>query len=146
MATRGIIAVERAQGWRGRYAHWDNYPQRMVGVLGALVERDGLTKVVTTLINDNPSWSVIDNEQGSTDEFRDEANIRVGYGIVHDDIDKDTDEAWFTEEGTDYAWAEFLYVIRKNGVSVYTLNEGEAPKHLACHTWEEAKRQAGIGV
>jgi hypothetical protein len=150
MATRAIIAVERAQGWRGRYAHWDNYPERMVGVLGALVERDGITQVVTTLINDNASWSVIDHEQGDTDEFRDEKNIRVGYGIVHDDIDKDSDEAWYTEETGAYSWAQFVYVMRRNGVSVYTVESGEnnteTLKHLACHTWEEAKRHAGIGV
>ena len=150
MATRAIIAVERAQGWRGRYAHWDNYPERMVGVLGALVERDGLTQVVTTLINDNPSWSIIDHEQGDTDEFQDEKNIRVGYGIVHDDIHKDSDEAWYTEETGAYSWAQFVYVMRANGVSVYTVESGEGNtetlKHLACHTWEEAKRHAGIGV
>jgi hypothetical protein len=122
----------------------------MVGVLGALVERDGLTQVVTTLINDNPSWSIIDHEQGDTDEFRDEKNIRVGYGIVHDDIDKDSDEAWYTEETGAYSWAQFVYVMRKNGVSVYTVESGEGNtetlKHLVCHTWEEAKRYAGIGV
>jgi hypothetical protein len=122
----------------------------MVGVLGALVERDGITQVVTTLINDNASWSVIDHEQGDTDEFRDEKNIRVGYGIVHDDIDKDSDEAWYTEETGAYSWAQFVYVMRRNGVSVYTVESGEnnteTLKHLACHTWEEAKRHAGIGV
>ena len=34
MATRGIIAVARAGDgcWRGRYAHWDNYPERIVPV------------------------------------------------------------------------------------------------------------------
>jgi hypothetical protein len=148
MATRAIIAVERAQGWRGRYAHWDNYPERMVGVLGALVERDGITKVVTTLINDNASWSVIDYEQGDTDPFGDSQNIRKGYGVTHDDIDKDSDMAWYTEETGAYSWAEYVYVMRRNGVSVYKVESGnpEPLTHLACHTWEEAKRQAGIGV
>ena len=63
MATRAIIAVERAQGWRGRYAHWDNYPERMVGVLGALVERDGITQVVHShqrqcvMVNHQPRYN-----------------------------------------------------------------------------------------
>ena len=41
MATRGIIAVANndtiAEGWRGSYSHWYNYPERMVGVLAILV-------------------------------------------------------------------------------------------------------------
>lgn len=155
MATRAIIAVERASGWRGRYAHWDNYPERMVGVLGELVERDGITQVVTTLINDNPSWSIIDPKAGdeSMEPYgdRDQVGLRKGYGIVHTDIDKDDDMAWYTETTGAYSWAQYVYVIRRNGVSVYTVEKDdesgdEVLKHLACHTWEEAKRQAGIGV
>ncbi len=139
MATRGIIAVERASGWRGRYVHWDNYPDRIVGVLGALVERDGLTKVVTTLVNDNASWSVIDHNQ-DFDPIADPKNVRIGYGVVHDDIDKDSDDAWYTEETGAYSWAEYAYVMRANGVSVYAIQgDPETLKHIATYTWEEAK-------
>ena len=150
MATRAIIAVERAQGWRGRYAHWDNYPERMVGVLGALVERDGITQVVTTLINDNASWSIInpDTTGYESDPLTRTEILRKGYGIVHDDMDKDSDQSWYTEATGAYSWAEYVYVMRRNGVSVYKVESGETETltHLACHTWEEAKRQAGIGV
>ncbi len=135
MATRAIIAVKRSQGWRGRYAHWDNYPERMVGVLGQLAHRDGLTQVVTTLINDNPSWSIInpDTRGYENDPLTRTETLRKGYGIVHDDMYKDSDHSWYTEA---------------TGVTVYTVQAGdtETLERMAFYTWAEAELQAGIGV
>ena len=143
MATRGIIAVQRADGWRGRYAHWDNYPERIVPVIGRLVERDGITKVVTTLINNNQSWSVIDDKQ----EFfpvtlteNENDSVVVGYGVIHTDLEPNDPSSWFTDEDTELAWAAYVYVIRHSGVEVMkVVREGDADVAVPdqFYLWEE---------
>lgn len=143
MATRGIIAVQRADGWRGRYAHWDNYPERIVPTIARMVERDGITKVVTTLINDNQSWSVIDDKQEFfpvtlTDNEND--SVVVGYGVIHTDLEPNDPSSWFTEDDTELAWAEWVYVIRDFGIEVMKVvkqdgNDVAVPDRL--HLWEE---------
>lgn len=143
MATRGIIAVQRADGWRGRYAHWDNYPERIVPTIARMVERDGITKVVTTLINDNQSWSVIDDKQEKfpvtlTDNEND--SVVVGYGVIHTDLEPNDPSSWFTEDDTELAWAEWVYVIRDFGIEVMKVvkqdgNDVAVPDRL--HLWEE---------
>jgi len=143
MATRGIIAVQRADGWRGRYAHWDNYPERIVPTIARMVERDGITKVVTTLINDNQSWSVIDDKQEKfpvtlTDNEND--SVVVGYGVIHTDLEPNDPSSWFTEDDIELAWAEWVYVIRDFGIEVMKVvkqdgNDVAVPDRL--HLWEE---------
>lgn len=121
MATRGIIAVQRANGWRGRYVHWDNYPERIVPIIGRLVERDGATKVVETLINNNQSWSSINDTQtkyAEPYEALENDSVVEGYGTIHTDLEPDDPSAWFTEADTELAWAEWVYVIRQHGVEV----------------------------
>ena len=117
MATRGIIAVANndtiAEGWRGSYSHWDNYPERMVGVLAILVERDGYDKVVKTLTADHQSWSMID-------PFYDEdvPNSVKGYGVFHEDEDLTDDNSWYTHYCGWYSWASYAYVMTTEGVLV----------------------------
>ena len=143
MATRGIIAVQRADGWRGRYAHWDNYPERIVPTIARLVERDGKVKVVETLINNNQSWSTIDDAQAKhTDPLYEGENDSVveGYGIIHTDLEPNDPSAWFTDEDTELAWAEWVYVIRHSGVEVMKVvkqdgNDVAIPDQF--HLWEE---------
>lgn len=144
MATRGIIAVQRASGWRGRYVHWDNYPERIVPIIGRLVERDGATQVVTTLINDNQSWSVLDDAQKPYSEEDKEMAYAEGaiegYGVIHTDMTPNDPSAWFTEDDTELAWAEWVYVIRDFGVEVLkvTREDGvDVAKPDALHLWEE---------
>lgn len=143
MATRGIIAVQRADGWRGRYAHWDNYPERIVPVIGRLVEREGKVKVVETLINNNQSWSVIDDKETTPVvndiPLHDDAIIE-GWGRIHTDLEPNDPSAWFTDEDTELAWAEWVYVIRHSGVEVMKVvkqdgNDVAVPDQF--HLWEE---------
>jgi hypothetical protein len=152
MATRGIIAMELAGGrWHGRYAHWDNNPERMTTVLSNLIERDGILDVYRTLLINNYSWSVIDDTQTAKDELGyDKNNVIVGYGVKHDDV---TDsESWYDSESMCLSWADYLYVMNRHGVSVYTVNtvitkdnpDGESKditKLQSVHTWEELRNR-----
>lgn len=121
MATRGIVAVSTASeangwklAWRGRYSHWDNYPERMVGVLGMLMARDGFEKVTSTLIDAHASWSSIDPWQtveSAVGMDYDPNAVVEGYGVTHLDIEKDDPSSVFTDTDDELAWAEWLYII-----------------------------------
>jgi hypothetical protein len=145
MATRGIIAVTRAGdgAWRGRYAHWDNYPERIVPVLDRLIRRDGATQVVETLINNNQSWSVVDDKQELDDPMlgNDTASVVVGYGRIHLDLEPNDPTSWFTEDDIELAWADWVYVIHHSGIEVMKVVKNDEGNDVAVpdkfHLWEE---------
>lgn len=149
MATRGIVAVSTASeangwklAWKGRYSHWDNYPERMVEALGVLVARDGLDNVVSTLIDAHASWSSIDPwqtmEHAEKLGYAPEAVVE-GYGVTHLDIEKDDPSSVFTHEDDDLAWAEWLYIIYPDSLEVRRIDTVDGRNITTYHdllTWE----------
>ena len=67
MGTRSIIAVPHGDGWRGRYCHWDGYPQGVGVNLLAIVQRDGIEQARTILTQDFYGWSGINRAQPHLD-------------------------------------------------------------------------------
>ena len=64
MGTRSIIAEpDGHQGWRGRYCHWDGYPQGVGVNLLAIVQRDGIEQARRILLHDFYGWSGINRAQ-----------------------------------------------------------------------------------
>jgi hypothetical protein len=138
MATRGIIGVDCGQGtWRGRYVHWDNYPDRIVPLLAELVERDGLDKVIQTIIHKRKSWSILDTQVDESSSFFTAQNYEPGYGFFHTDDGMDE----YTESSGFYSWAEYVYVIDDEGVKVFSVTglEPETLDFERRYTWEEAR-------
>jgi hypothetical protein len=123
MATRGIIAHATNNGWRGRYVHWDNYPERIIHALGELVERDGRAVVVNTLCYEHPSWSQIEPlaKRGEPNLYEQHLLVE-GYGYVHTDIELNDPSAWFTHEDKDLAWCDYLYIIHEDYLEVRTIS------------------------
>lgn len=152
MATRGIVAVSTAtdngKTWKGRYSHWDNYPERMVSVLGSLVARDGIDKVVSTLIDSHASWSSID--AGQTLEHANELDyspeaVVVGYGVTHLDIQKDDPSSMFTDADDELAWAEWLYIIHPDILEVRRIDTVDGRNVTVYHNafpWESIASEA----
>lgn len=138
MATRGIIGVDCGQGtWRGRYVHWDNYPERIVPLLAELVERDGISKVVETIVNKHESWSTLDPSVDESSPFFTANNYEKGYGFFH----PDGSMGIYTNETGYYSWAEYVYVMDDAGVTVFSV-VGDDPETVAFEkrfTWAEAK-------
>lgn len=142
MATRGIVAIATNEGWKGRYVHWDNYPERIVGVLAELVQRDGIEKVRQTLIADNPSWSIIEPlakpSKAGEPSLYEQHKCVTGYGYVHTDID-DPDGYYYTQDDTELAWADWLYVIHDDGLEVRRVERNEqghdVPVYADYHPW-----------
>lgn len=122
MATRSIIAEVSGKGWNGRYCHWDGHPMTKVNQLLLLVARDGLETVKKTIIHDNYSWSSINpfakREEDSQWKFVE------GYGCAHNDLPPDQ-QYLFTESDTDFAWAEYLYVLGEKGLQVWEFEQDE---------------------
>lgn len=138
MATRGIIGVDCGNGtWQGRYVHWDNYPDRIVPLLAELVERDGWEKVIDTIINKRASWSTLDPYVDESSPFFTRENYEPGYGFFHTDGAMEI----YTDETGYYSWAEYVYVMNDEGVTVYTVKgvEEETLEYESRFTWSEAK-------
>lgn len=136
MATRGIIAHATENGWQGRYSHWDNYPEHIVGSLALLVMRDGVEKVVETLITNNASWS-------SIDPFASEENghaLVLGYGHAHTDVTVEDTATMFTHTDTELAWAEWLYIIHTDILEVRRIerdmNGNDVTVYQNAYTWD----------
>lgn len=130
MATRCIIAEPHGDGWRGRYSHWDGYPSAKLPQLFALVARDGVETVRKVLLHDNYSWSSINPDcQPETDESitnDHEATGRklvAGYGEAHYYLVIPPD--FFTQSETDFAWAEFLYILGDSSVMVFSASNAD---------------------
>jgi hypothetical protein len=117
MATRSIIAEVSAKGWQGRYCHWDGHPGTKLDQLLLLVARDGLQTVTQTIIHDNYSWSSIDPFSKAEEDSQ--WKFVEGYGYAHNDIEEPR-RYMFTEADTDFAWAEYLYVLGVRGIQVWT--------------------------
>lgn len=133
MATRGIVAIATNEGWKGRYSHWDNYPSRMVAVLGELVQRDGLEKVQQTLILENASWSQIEPLAKSGENSLYEQHKCVeGYGYAHTDIEV-LEDSYFTHEDTELAWCEWLYIIHADILEVRRIEKDENGNDVAIY-------------
>ena len=117
MATRSIIAEVSESGWQGRYVHWDGHPKTKLDQLLLLVARDGLQTVTKTIIHDNYSWSSIDpfTQEKDSEQWK----FVEGYGYAHNDIEEPR-QYMFTEKDTEFAWAEYLYVLGLRGIQVWT--------------------------
>jgi hypothetical protein len=142
MATRGIVAHATTNGWRGRYVHWDNYPQRIVGVLGELVARDGRANVAHKLCYEYASWSSLDPKASKNNEnsLYEQHETVDGYGYAHTDTELTDPSAWFTQEDTELAWCEWLYIIHETMLEVRRITRNDKGEDITVyHTsfpWE----------
>jgi hypothetical protein len=60
MGTASIVGVpSSADGFLGRYVHYDGYPEHMAATLAAIVARDGIDAAVATIVVRNCGWSKI---------------------------------------------------------------------------------------
>jgi len=136
MSTRCIIAEPHGDGWRGRYSHWDGYPDSKLPDLTTLVLRDGVEKVRAVLLHLNHSWSSIDPDAEYGVHYgRDDLGYVKGYGFAHTDMERN--EAFFTQSDKDFAWAEYLYILGDKAIFYATAEGGKAEDNLGWSTLTE---------
>lgn len=145
MSTRSVVAIPAGDGWQGRYVHFDGYPEGRVPVLLALIQRDGLEKVIQTVIHDHYGWSYLDPEQGDDliNTYRDGRFIAVpGYGVAYTKEQAGADE-WMTDTSSDPLWIEYAYVL---GGRALTILEGDyqAGRFTLLRTGQYISEMAGV--
>jgi hypothetical protein len=128
MATRSIVAAHTEKGVRGVYVHWDGYPEARIPVLTELLARDGVGKVVATIMGTPAGWSSLDPTQKAvlddTPGYSDDRFAAVaGYGVQYTLTDNNGyvqgNEEYWTPEDTDAYGAEFAYLITEDGKVEY---------------------------
>lgn len=130
MGTRSYVAAETESGIKGVYVHWDGYPEGRIPVLQRLIARDGLSKVVRTIIGKPNGWSSLDDRAvdhesaGMAGEMLTGGRFELipGYGVQYTSTPTEhapegqADKAYWTPETHDPdSWAEFIYIITTEG-------------------------------
>ena len=126
MATRGIIARRTADGWEGRYHHWDSYP---AGLGKALYDRyqqlKSIKAMTKQLIDDHPAgWSTIvccdwSHEPGFIENSRDWLGTTAkDRPQCYCHGDRHEPEQLMTSDDTD-TWCEYCYVLYSAGMHDY---------------------------
>ncbi len=119
MSTRSAIGYPAGDGWRGRYVHYDGYPEVRGPDLWRIVKRDGVERAIEVLCHEHYGWSSIDSEEVTPDEAgvtldsKPADRVRVsGYGVAYDDT---TADDWITECDLFIEWA---YILSEQGMAI----------------------------
>jgi hypothetical protein len=124
MATRSIIAVPHGDGWKGRYAHWDGYPDWMGQALWRIVQRDGAEAAANVLTNQNFYWSNVDPTQTGLGDWQDDGRFAFvnGYGVAG--TSAQAKDEWIYSTDFDYWGTEYVYVICADSLMIGEISGG----------------------
>lgn len=111
MATRSMVLADIDGELKGRYVHWDGYPDGVGRALAAIVARDGYREAVRVLLVEHYGWSSVD-AVGLPVLPRD--RVVPGYGTAYDDM---AASDWYTLD--DDGGTEYAYVLRADRVEAH---------------------------
>lgn len=135
MGTRSVVGVPNGDGFRGRYVHWDGYPEGVGEAVAEIVRRDGADTAVRMITEHHYGWSTLTGaaapalDASSTDgRF-----VAVpGYGIAYTtEQGQSSPDEWIDNEDAD-AWCEWAYAITPTVIQVWAnADDGwvRQPKH-----------------
>lgn len=111
MSTNSIVGTRtQDHPFRGRYVHWDGYPEGVGQAVAEIVRRDGFKQAVDTLTVQHVAWAQVSTDVAIS-TWRDDITV-TGYGIAYAEPD-----AWHDE--TDSAGAEWAYAITPDVIEVW---------------------------
>lgn len=115
MSTNSVVALPTrdGQGFRGRYVHWDGYPEGVGQAVTDIVKRDGYGQAVQTLIVDHAEWSQVTGDRPTASNIFNDVEVS-GYGLAY----KNSQDRWYTDQDNDGP-AEWAYVIMETAVLVW---------------------------
>lgn len=124
MGTRSVVARPTEDGgWKGRYIHWDGYPEGVGESLRLIIERDGLEAAARVLMDEHYGWSTV---TGATEvelpEYMDDGRFVAvpGYGVAYTtEQGQSSPDDWFTDKTIGDSWCEWAYVLRDDLIAVY---------------------------
>lgn len=135
MSTRSLVGIPLNDGVKGRYVHSDGYPTWQARQLRDLVQRDGVEKVIDTVINKHGGWSSLKADQP------DVSAITLPPGTDYADVEYGTPEYvafMFSRKGM-YGDGRFLNVPGY-GVAYSTKKvkmHGETVQQTTLEEWNE---------
>lgn len=115
MGTRSVVAIPTAEGWRGRYIHWDGYPQGVGESLLLIVKRDGLDLAVKVLTEHHFGWSSVDDDAKDAHEDASRFRFVPGYGTAYSAAEQK--DRWVTFDGDNWG-TEYAYVLTSEAIIV----------------------------
>ena len=62
MSTRSVVYGRTESGIKGVYVHSDGHPDSRLPVLAELIRRDGVDRVMSTLLEQTWGWSFLDSD------------------------------------------------------------------------------------
>lgn len=130
MSTRSVVAIPTANGgWKGRYVHFDGYPEHMLPALTDLISRKGLDRVIDVLINWNPAWASIGGGDAVFASTLGGTSHKVSdYGVAYKRSESSMD-SWYTDQNNDPLFIEFVYILEPTGIRVLESYVNEAGKY-----------------
>lgn len=147
MSTRSVVFARTGEGLLGVYVHWDGHPSGRLDALKRLIERDGVEKVVSTLLRKPSGWSYITPDQTDVlgilyDSVRFVAV--TGYGVEYSDEKIHDGRGGFYIQGdSEYRtpedvygdpFIEYIYVIEEDGSISWAENDyTKSWNHLHWH-------------
>jgi len=140
MSTRSIVFARTESGIKGVYVHWDGHPRSRLAALDELIQRDGVSKVVSTLLGKPNGWSQIyPNHDGVLHPWESDGRFLgiPGYGVQYTDtpvpdplnpgqmsVQADTKYRTTDSVGGD-SWEEYVYIIEESGQVAWAVVEGD---------------------
>jgi hypothetical protein len=118
MGTRSAIAIRTEDGgFKGRYVHWDGYPDGVGRAVRQIIERDGREKALEVLLEDHYGWSTVDGEEEQDLGIGREDGRFVavpGYGVAYTtEQNQSSPDEWVTYLGD---WGtEYIYIVEDDG-------------------------------
>lgn len=163
MGTRGVIAKPLADGWEGRYHHWDSYPTALGATLWAAHHghfAQSVEAMIEYLIDNEPiGWSTINGYDLALGPCWVESNelpknadgwadySKVGpqsYSERGETQDGDGYIRFTGAEGEDFMGAEWAYVLGPREMFVWDVPYRGNPKLVAAVSWDGPEPEWGI--
>jgi hypothetical protein len=125
MSTRSVVYGRTESGIKGVYVHSDGHPETRLPVLAVLIRRDGVDRVMSTLLEQTWGWSFLDSDPegmplpASKQDGRFE--VVPGYGVRYTEEDGgEPDYRDTSNEGR--LDAVYVYVVEQDGSISYAEN------------------------
>ena len=127
MSTRSVVYGRTDSGIKGVYVHSDGHPDTRLPVLAELIRRDGVDRVMSTLLEQTWGWSFLDSDpEGAPlpDSKQDGRFEPVpGYGVRY--TAEDGGEPHYRDTSSEGRLdAVYVYVVEQDGSISYADNGG----------------------
>ena len=129
-STTGILHTESAEVGSGVYVHSDGYPEGRLPVLKEIILRDGVDKVIKTILSATTGgWSYLDTRY-TANYLGDRGELVPGYGLKYTDQQSDPKNRIKHSDFVGDSWLEFAYYIDPLTGDIHWYESGSNEVHI----------------